>query len=61
VLVDFGSCHFQGAERLTWQSLPPVTPEYLSPQAWLFYVRSLHDPDGYYPPPARRMICMRWE
>jgi serine/threonine protein kinase len=52
VLVDFGSCHFQGAKRLTWQSLPPVTPEYLSPQAWLFYVRSLHDPDGYYPPSA---------
>jgi serine/threonine protein kinase len=50
VLIDFGSCHFQGAERLTWQSLPPVTPEYLSPQAVLFYVRSQSQPDGYYPP-----------
>jgi hypothetical protein len=50
VLIDFGSCHFQGAERLTWQSLPPVTPEYLSPQAGLFYQRLLHHPDSYYPP-----------
>jgi serine/threonine protein kinase len=50
VLVDFGSCHFQGAERLTWQSLPPVTPEYLSPQAVLFYIHSLRHPGGYYPP-----------
>jgi serine/threonine protein kinase len=50
VLVDFGSCHFAGAQRLTWQSLPPVTPEYLSPQAVLFYIHSLRQPDGYYPP-----------
>jgi serine/threonine protein kinase len=50
VLVDFGSCHFQGAERLTWQSLPPVTLAYLSPQAGLFYQRLLHHPDSYYPP-----------
>jgi len=50
VLIDFGSCHFIGAERLTWQSLPPVTPAYLSPQALLFYRHSLRYPDGYYPP-----------
>jgi hypothetical protein len=50
VLIDFGSCHFPGAERLTWQSLPPVTLAYLSPQAGLFHVRSLHEPDSYYPP-----------
>ncbi len=50
VLIDFGSCHFQGAERLTRQSLPPVTPAYLSPQALLFYIRSLHHPDSYYAP-----------
>jgi hypothetical protein len=50
VLVDFGSCHFVGAERLTWQSLPPMTPEYLSPQAVLFYLHGLRQPDGYYPP-----------
>jgi serine/threonine protein kinase len=50
VLTDFGSCHFQGAERLTWQSLAPATPEYLSPQAVLFFLRGLHHPDSYYPP-----------
>jgi serine/threonine protein kinase len=50
VLVDFGSCHFQGAERLTWQSLPPVTPEYLSPQAVRFYLHALRHPDSYYAP-----------
>jgi serine/threonine protein kinase len=50
VLIDFGSCHFQGAERLTWQSLPPVTLDYLSPQAGLFYAHLLHHPDSYYPP-----------
>jgi serine/threonine protein kinase len=50
VLIDFGSCHFAGAQRLTWQSLPPVTLAYLSPQAALFYIHSLRHPDGYYPP-----------
>jgi len=50
MLTDFGSCHFQGAERLTWQSLPPVTLAYLSPQAALFYLRSHHQPEDYYPP-----------
>ncbi len=50
MLIDFGSCHFQGAQRLTWEALPPVTLEYLSPQAWLFYIRSQHPPDIAYPP-----------
>jgi serine/threonine protein kinase len=48
VLIDFGSCHFAGAQRLTWQALPPVTPAYLSPQAWLVYLRSLHHSESYY-------------
>jgi hypothetical protein len=50
VLIDFGSCHFAGAQRITWQSLPPMTPEYLSPQAVVFYLQSQGQPDGYYPP-----------
>ena len=50
VLIDFGSCHFAGAQRLTWNSLPPMTPEYFSPQAMLFYLRGLRVPEGYYPP-----------
>jgi serine/threonine protein kinase len=50
VLIDFGSCHFAGAQRITWQSLPPMTLEYLSPQAVVFYLHSQGQPDGYYPP-----------
>jgi serine/threonine protein kinase len=50
VLIDYGSCHVAGAERLTWQTLPPGTPDYFSPQMALFYVHSLRQPDGYYPP-----------
>jgi serine/threonine protein kinase len=50
VLIDFGSCHFEGAARLTRQALPPCTPDYLSPQAVLFCLRGLNHPDSYYPP-----------
>ena len=50
VLLDFGSGHLQGAPRLTWRSLAPFTPEYLSPQAWLFHLRLPRNPHGYYPP-----------
>jgi len=50
VLIDFGSGHFEGAPRLTWQSLPPGTPEYLSPQACRFEMSLGRHPNGYYPP-----------
>jgi serine/threonine protein kinase len=50
VLLDFGSGHFQGAERLTWRSLAPFTPEYLSPQAFLFDLSLARHRDSYYPP-----------
>jgi serine/threonine protein kinase len=50
VLIDFGSCHFAGAQRLTRQALPPMTPEYMSPQARAFSLRSLNQPEDYYPP-----------
>ncbi len=52
VLIDFGSCHFQGVPRLTWQSLPPGTPAYLSAQACLFHIRLVRERDSYYPPSA---------
>ncbi|HLL01240.1 MAG TPA: serine/threonine-protein kinase [Myxococcaceae bacterium] len=50
VLIDFGSCYFQGAPRITWQSLAPGTPGYFSAQACLFHIRSVDDRDGYYAP-----------
>jgi len=50
VLIDFGSGHFHGAPRLTWQSLPPGTPEYLSPQACRFEMGLARHRNGYYPP-----------
>jgi serine/threonine protein kinase len=50
VLIDFGSCYFQGAARLTWQSLAPGTPAYLSPQASLFHIRLVRQRDSYYAP-----------
>jgi hypothetical protein len=59
VLIDFGSCHFAGAQRITWQSLPPMTPEYLSPQAVVFYLHSQGQPDGYYlPSPADDLYAL---
>jgi serine/threonine protein kinase len=59
VLIDFGSGHFQGAERLTWQSLAPSTPAYLSAQANLFYIRLARERDSYYPPsPADDLFAL---
>jgi serine/threonine protein kinase len=51
-LIDFGSCHFQGAPRLTWESLAPHTPAYLSAQAGLFDIRLVRNRDSYYSPSA---------
>jgi len=50
VLIDLGSGHFQGAPRLTWQSLPPGTYEYLSVQACRFEISLARHRDGYYSP-----------
>ncbi|HLL04175.1 MAG TPA: protein kinase [Myxococcaceae bacterium] len=50
VLIDLGSGYFQGAPRLTWQSLPPGTYEYLSVQACRFEISLGRHRDGYYPP-----------
>src|SRR5262245_3279136 len=48
VLMDFGAGHYQSAARLTWQSLPPGTPAYQSPEASLFERRSGQAPGAYY-------------
>jgi serine/threonine protein kinase len=59
VLIDFGSAHFQGAKRLTWQSLAPGTPGYLPPQAWLFCISLERDRDAYYSPsPADDLFAL---
>jgi serine/threonine protein kinase len=59
VLIDFGSGHFQGATRLTWQSLAPGTPAYQSAQACLFHIRSVRERDSYYPPsPADDLFAL---
>jgi predicted Ser/Thr protein kinase len=50
VLIDFGSGHFQGAARLTWQALAPGTPAYQSPQAGRFEIRLARHRDDYYAP-----------
>jgi len=48
VLTDFGSGIYPGAARLTWQPLPPGTPAYQSPEAWLFERRALPSQDASY-------------
>ena len=59
VLIDFGSGHFHGAPRVTWQSLPPSTPEYLSPQACRFEMGLARHRNGYYPPaPADDLFAL---
>jgi serine/threonine protein kinase len=44
MLIDFGSAHYEGASRLTWQHPPPGTSAYYSPEALLFVIRSARSP-----------------
>jgi serine/threonine protein kinase len=48
MLMDFGAGHYQSAARLTWQSPPPGTPAYRSPEAGLFWIRSVREPNAWY-------------
>jgi serine/threonine protein kinase len=50
VLLDFGAGNYQSAARITSQPLPPGTPGYRAPEAWLFAVRSRHSPGARYQP-----------
>ena len=50
MLMDFGAGHYQSAAQITSQPLPPGTPDYRSPEAWLVAVRSRHSPDVRYQP-----------
>jgi serine/threonine protein kinase len=47
-LIDFGSGYFQGATRLTWNTLPPGTTAYYSPEACLFVLRSVGSPNAWF-------------
>ncbi|HLK99675.1 MAG TPA: protein kinase [Myxococcaceae bacterium] len=59
VLIDLGSGYFQGATRLTWQSLPPGTPAYLSVQACRFEIGLARNRDSYYAPsPADDLFAL---
>jgi hypothetical protein len=48
VLIDFGSGTHAGADTLTQQTLPPGTPAYRSPEAWMFELRHWRDPQARY-------------
>ncbi|HEX8703928.1 MAG TPA: protein kinase [Myxococcaceae bacterium] len=48
VLTDFGSANYRGAARLTWQTQPPGTPAYRSPEAWQFLLRFGLASDAHY-------------
>jgi serine/threonine protein kinase len=48
LLTDFGSATFPGATSLTPDILPPGTPAYRSPEAWLFDLQHFRDPKARY-------------
>jgi eukaryotic-like serine/threonine-protein kinase len=48
MLVDFGSGCYEAAPRVTWQSLPPGTPAYQSPELGLFQIRAVRSLDAHY-------------
>lgn len=47
-LVDFGAGHHTGASTLTWDTLPPGTPAYRSPEAWRSTVESGRPAGAHY-------------
>jgi hypothetical protein len=48
LLIDFGSGLFPHASTLTPDILPPGTPAYRSPEAWLFELQFFRDPKARY-------------
>jgi len=51
-LTDFGSGIYPDADTLTPQQLPPGTPAYRSPEAWLFNLQFRHSSERYTAGPA---------
>lgn len=59
MLMDFGSANYRGAARLTWQSQPPGTPAYRSPEAWQFLLRfGLASDEHYVATPADDVFAL---
>ncbi|SEU07779.1 serine/threonine protein kinase [Stigmatella erecta] len=48
VLLDFGSCTYQGARQLTHHPPPPGTPQYQSPECVCFQWDTLRHPTAHY-------------
>ncbi len=48
-LVDFGSSTHAGASLLTFETLPPGTPTYRTPEAWRFSLKYRHLLMAHYP------------
>jgi serine/threonine protein kinase len=58
-LLDFGSGHYVGASTLTWQTFPPGTSAYRSPEAWRFLLRFRMPPGvAYAPEPADDLFAL---
>jgi serine/threonine protein kinase len=51
-LTDFGAGHYRGAATLTSKLLPPGTPAYRSPEAWVFLEAFRRHPTIIYPASA---------
>jgi len=51
-LMDFGAGHYRGAATLTSKLLPPGTPAYRSPEAWVFLEAFRRHPTIIYPASA---------
>ncbi|WP_224368603.1 serine/threonine-protein kinase [Hyalangium versicolor] len=47
-LLDFGAGRHMGASQLTWDTLPPGTPSYRSPEAWRSILDSGQLANGHY-------------
>ncbi|KFE67802.1 hypothetical protein DB31_8285 [Hyalangium minutum] len=57
-LMDFGSGIYPEADTLTPQQLPPGTPAYRSPEAWLFTLRFRHTSERYRAGPADDVFAL---
>jgi eukaryotic-like serine/threonine-protein kinase len=57
-LTDFGSGIYPGAETLTPQQLPPGTPAYRSPEAWLFNLQFRRSSERYHAGPADDVFAL---